>query len=124
MILRELLKSYDLHDSAVNNIRYMPEQKEVVIELILSNWRQPTYVKGDAEFISGRLIFTNVKRYNINPDAHNFDEDEIISAKILPTENDKGERLQFVLLAMSFPDRKEDIKIVEIEAKDVSWQMQ
>ena len=125
MKLQEFLQSYDLHDSGVNDVHYSPDQRKVVIDLVLRNWRQLSYREGEPDSISGKLIFTGVSRYEIETEMPEcaFDEDEILLAKLLPSQDEQKEVLRITLLAILFPERKEVIKVIWIEAEDVVWEV-
>ncbi len=125
MKLHELLDLYDLHDSSVSSVYCYPEQKKVVIDLILLNWRQLSYTNGEPKTISGKLIFTGVFNYTLQTEMPEvqFDDDEILTAKILPSPNQNTETIQMVLLAILFPEKKEEVKILQIEAEDVIWEV-
>ena len=121
MDLRTFINIYDLHDNGIENIHHFPDSKQLIIDLILCNWRQDFYKAGDPELLCGELLFTGVSFYNTQAKYDKFEQDEILRADFVQPENtDKGV-LEIILLATYFPSKEEEIKIIKIEAEKVLW---
>ncbi|HZO70597.1 MAG TPA: hypothetical protein VFB60_00230 [Ktedonobacteraceae bacterium] len=125
MKLKELLQNYDLHDGSINSMYYDSGQKKVVIDVDLCNWGQPSYRETEPDLISGKLIFTGVSQYKIETEMPGckFDDDEILMAKLLPSQREQKEIIQITLLAFLFPEKKQVVKVLQIEAEDVVWEV-
>src|SRR5579884_255848 len=114
MQLSKFVDTYDLHDRLVYGVYVYPEREEVVIDCTLS-------MDFGVEKPEGKLIFTGVKRYEIEAQTSTYDADEILSAKVTPSDYPEMENLKLVLEACIFPGRKQEIKIIVIEAHNVEW---
>lgn len=116
MNLKTFVSTYDLHDSGIEDMYYFPDSEKLVIDLVLCNWRQTFYKEGEPELIFGKLIFTGVSTYHIQAKGSKFDQDEILNIQFIPPK-----KVKITLLAIYFPSKEEEIKLIEIEAEDVTW---
>ena len=120
MRISDLIEKYDFHDSGVETFFFSPEKKEIVMDIDFCNWRQLSYKAGVPEIIMGRLIFTNVFFYKIDADSPLSDDDEILSATVLPSADKNEEILEMCLLSTPSQGNVHEAKILQIGAKDVT----
>ena len=114
MQLSEFVDAYDLHDRLIYGVYVYPEREEVVIDSTLT-------MDFDIDIPECKLIFAGVKRYKIDTQAPVYDADEILSAQVIPSQETGREILELVLKAIIFPERKEEIKTIVIEASNLEW---
>lgn len=110
--LHELVKSYDLHDSLVEGIHYLPEQNKVIIDSEHYVWN---VLPNDASMVAEKLVFSNVTKYEIIAPNPTFDCDQIATAKISLVEG--KENIEIIIL-----EDTGGVKKVYIEAEEVEWQ--
>lgn len=82
MLVTELVKSINFHDSCVNKILFSNEV--VVMNIDLCMWKQKGYKKGDPELKEVEVIFFDVTNYYWDSDKNEeeIDYDTIIEIKV------------------------------------------
>lgn len=80
----EELMNYDFHDSLLENIRFVGENKKIRVEIDFCNWKQNNYVDGTPETLMIALVFSDVESAQI-PDLK-FNSDQIVGFNV---SNDK-----------------------------------
>jgi hypothetical protein len=109
-----------LHDSPINDLRYFPEQGKLILEVDVCNDGQWSGAEAKSDPFPLTLIFTGVPQYSMNPDVLDFENDEINTERLLPSERPEKEVIEFVLFTIS-SQRIDDVKFLRIEAEDVYW---
>jgi len=114
--LSELIDRYNLHDSLVENIKYLQEKRQVVLEIELCNWKQDSYRDSDPEMTLMSLLFHDVDKCEISPDSGTYDSDEILEIEVVQgSNNTDSEAIKIILRG------NDDVKILQIQANDVEW---
>lgn len=113
MRIYEIISRYDLHDSLIEDIIYIPNKGDVIIKIELCNWKQVDYRETDPEMIEGKIIFSGVKLFEVEPINPQYKSDDLIEVSCSLDEASENELIKFVLRGES------DIKVIEILAKDV-----
>lgn len=107
----ELLATYNLHDSVIEDIRYVSDRNEVLIRMELCQWKQANYNESKPEMQEGILIFTQVKLFEIEPSSFQINSNEILEIKL----NNENKKLEFILTGI------DDIGKVSIVSNDIDW---
>jgi len=110
--INELLAIYDLHDSVVENIEYLPSEKKVLITLELCQWKQADYDESESEMQEGILSFTDVESFTIEPLSFLINSSEILKAKIYP----ENRIIEIILMG------EHDVGKMSIVAQAVYWE--
>ena len=108
-----MINKYDLHDSLIENIKYLQHEKKLMIEIELCNWKQSSYHDGEPEMLKMLIGFTGVKKYWIDPETMAFQSDEILETILIKGDTEGSEAIKIVL------NGEKDIKIIEIFADEV-----
>src|SRR5438105_205139 len=116
MKISELFREYDFYDSLVEGIIYHKNTNLVMLEIELCNWKQTYYAKTDPEMITGRIVFTNISKFDLTPNIMEFDGDEILEFSIVTFEEEEIETLKLILLGDG------DVKILEIIGANAVWE--
>lgn len=106
------MATYDLHDSVVENIEYLPYEKKVLITLELCQWKQADYDEFESEMQEGILSFTDVESFTIEPFSFLINSSEILKAKIY----DQRRSIEIILMG------DHDVGKVSIVAQAVYWE--
>lgn len=114
MKISEMVNKYNFHDSIVEDIRFLHDERKLMIKVELCNWRQTSYKDGDTEIIEGNLVFSDVKKYEIEPGSVFFDSDEILETEVSQISED-NEMIKMVLLG------SDNVKVINIQASNVDW---
>jgi hypothetical protein len=108
-----MISKYYLHDSLVEDIRYLQDEKKLKLEIELCNWRQPSYQDGEPEILKLDFIFTDVTKFEMEPETMLFESDEILEISSTITDVFGNEAIKMVLRG------EEEVKIVNIIANEV-----
>lgn len=111
-----MISKYFLHDSMVEDIKYLHNEKKLTIEMELCNWKQASYEDSDPETTFGNLVFNGVKKFEIEQGSVSFDSDEILEAEVTQTSDDSDTEIIKMILRGS-----DDVKVIIIQACDVEW---
>ena len=124
MKLKDLEETFDLHDSGIDAIHYVPYKRMLILDVTLCNWRQSSYRENDPELVEGHFTFLNVAKVDVN---FTGEKHAILASNVLMRDNDstiltadfleKEEALQIALNG----DDSEDITILTIVAQEVTW---
>ncbi|UKS27370.1 hypothetical protein LOZ80_39075 [Paenibacillus sp. HWE-109] len=74
MKLIEFTKLFNLHDSVINNLTYIPNQFRLRLEIDLCNYDQSWFKQNDPEIVTGFIEFTEVTAYEIEPQINCSEE--------------------------------------------------
>ena len=107
------MATYDLHDSIVESVEYLPNEKKVHIKLELCHWKQANYEESEPEMQEGVLTFTNVGSFQIEPPSFSIDSNEILEVKV---QDDNG-NIEVIVTG------KDDVGKVRIVAQDIYWEV-
>ncbi|WP_139489613.1 hypothetical protein [Brevibacillus dissolubilis] len=116
MKILEFIKTYYLHDSIVEKLTFCQSEQQLELAVEMCRWQQTFFQEGEPEMQLGRLIFSGVSNYKIDPDPILINSDEILVFELLPTEECEDEKCKIVLY-----DTINDVKILLFQAKDVQW---
>lgn len=116
--LSEFQRSHSLHDSPINGLHFFPEQGKLISEVDICDDGQWPFLKDSSiDPFPIKFVFTGVSRYSISTGSLDFENDEISSMHMLPSDNPEKEILELLLLITP----NQGIKFLEIEAENVDW---
>lgn len=122
MRLSDLAKTYDLHDSSVEDIHSFSDSNKLIIDLTLCNWRQAFYKEGEPEIVLGKLKFANVSFFNLWSKQKSCGQNEILNVIIINNaKNVKSEKIRINLLCIDLSRSVNEVESIEIEADDILW---
>ena len=107
----ELLETYDLHDSTVEQIEYMIYERKVHLKLELCQWRQKHYNNSEPEIQEGIMTFSGVESFQIEPPSYLINSNEILEVRL----NAENGNIEFILMS------SDDVGMVKILSQDISW---
>ena len=70
---------YNLHDSLIEKVDYLADNRRVEIRIELCNWQQSGYRDSEPEMLSIDMIFEEVERYELSLENYVFCSDEILN---------------------------------------------
>ncbi len=100
-----------MHDSSIEDIKYVTDKNEVLIRIELCQWKQSDYDESQPERQEGILFFTQVELFKIEPASFQIDSNEILEIRL----NNETENLEFILAGVN------DIGKVSIVSNHVDW---
>lgn len=107
-----MLATYDLHDSIVENVEYLIDEKKVLVRLELCQWKQSDYDESEPEMQEGVLTFTDVDSFQIEPPSFLINSNEILEVKV----HDENRSIEIILTGT------DDVGKVSIVAQDIFWE--
>ncbi|MCG7406165.1 hypothetical protein MH117_01965 [Paenibacillus sp. ACRRX] len=107
-----MLATYDLHDSIVESVEYLLDEKKVLIKLELCQWKQANYDESEPEMQEGVLTFTNVNSFQIEPSSFLINSNEILNVNV----DNEARNIEIILTGT------DDIGKVSIIAQDIFWE--
>lgn len=122
----QFFTSYDLYDGSVFDIQYLPDKKQLVLQIEMlkfdenDEWAEP-------ERITGELIFSQVEDFEADSAHENFVIDgktngEILGAVHVPERDREGlEAVEFLLKWYDHQPHDTDILILRFLTADVQW---
>lgn len=69
---------YNLHDSLIEDVQYIQNEKRIEMKIELCNWMQSGYKDTEPELVGVRILFDEVKHYEISVQNFKFDSNEIL----------------------------------------------
>ncbi|MCL2137838.1 MAG: hypothetical protein FWH40_10060 [Coriobacteriia bacterium] len=105
------LREYYLHDSLIDGVLFLPDEKRVEIRIELCNWMQPGFCETDPETLEVCMVFEGVEEFSLSLAGYVFDYDEILevrgaddgtiviaylATRDVATISIKGERVMFI----------------------------
>ncbi|MFD1136550.1 hypothetical protein [Paenibacillus urinalis] len=109
----ELLTTYDLHDSVVEDVEYWINEKKVQMKVELCLWKQSNYEDTEPEMQEGMLIFSDVDKFQIEPSSFLFNSNEILDIKI----QDENGEVEIILTG------SKDVGVIRILARNITWEV-
>ncbi|RXZ82302.1 hypothetical protein EBB07_11570 [Paenibacillaceae bacterium] len=107
-----MLATYDLHDSIVESVEYLLDEKKVLIKLELCQWKQANYDESEPEMQEGVLTFTDVDSFQIEPSSFLINSNEILNVNV----HNEDRNIEIILTGT------DDIGKVSIIAQDIFWE--
>lgn len=112
MKLAEFFKKYNLHDSIIEAIEYIPGEMKIIINLELCNWKQSFYESFEPEMMAGLLVLLGVTYFQTEPNVLSIDGSEILDVCFMPAEN----AVKIVLTNL------DDVGVIEVKADRIFWE--
>lgn len=106
------LETYNWHDSIIENIEYVFDERKVLISLELCRWKQADYEKSDPEMQKGILTFINVSSLQMEPPEFLINSNEILEMRV----QHETKSIEIVLTG------KDDVGKVCMIAESVCWE--
>lgn len=107
-----MISKYDLHDSTVEDLIYLQDEAKLTIEIESCNWRQSSYEDSEPEMLKIFIVFTGVKKCELDPEPMSFQSDEILEVMTIKSDVEGSESIKMVLRG------EDDVKVVIITAND------
>ncbi|MCM3631634.1 hypothetical protein M3194_30535 [Paenibacillus glycanilyticus] len=105
------METYDLHDSIVEQIEYLHDEKKVQLKLELCQWRKK-HDTTETEIQEGIMTFSVVELLQIEPPSFLINSNEILEVRI----NAEDGSIEFILMG------SHDVGKVKILSQDVTWE--
>jgi hypothetical protein len=109
----QFLNLYVLHDSFVEDIKYLINENKLELVIELCNWKQKFYTDTEPEMAKYKLVFKGVSKFEAIPNTL-VDYDDILEVELLSSEMN-NETVKFVLKG------EEDVKILTVQAAEVDF---
>ena len=112
MKLAEFFEKYNLHDSIIEDLKYIPGEMKLVINLELCNWKQSFYESTEPEMKVGSLVFWGIAYFQAEPKTLSIDSNEILDVSLFPSKD---------AVKIIFTNCN-DVGTIEVKAESVSWE--
>ena len=75
------LQEYYLHDSLIEEVLFLPDERRVEIRIELCNWLQQGYRESEPGMLDVCLVFEEVEGFSLSNEGYVFDYDEILEVR-------------------------------------------